>query len=491
MESLSFFKMPILPTLSWKKNLLTWNLENAILQFDTPRGKEELSLADVLRGVQIFGTTGSGKTSGGGRNLALSYLRSGFGGLVLCVKADEADLWESLCKESGRGGDLIRVSAGGSFGYNLLTEEMRSASGPALISNVTNLLLDVSKLANRADDSSNRSGDGFWDQQLSVLISRTIVLVNAIHSQITARHIATFVSEAEHMARIPESRNSVEKTDFEKELISLMVKCVDHQISDAVDYFLQTFRRLPEKTRATILAMLQSVIYPLNEYPLEKMFSGDTTVSPNDAFQGKIIVVDVPVHTFKSVGQLAQSIWKNAFMNSIKVRSDSSRPVFLWADESQYFAEKSDVLFLTTVRSKRCSVVYLTQNIPNYEMKLGSKQAVDAILGSLNIRIFHQNNDPRTNTWATESIGKSKTMKRTVSRNETALFSSSKNNRNISESESYESDVAERVFTNLSEGGRKNNLQVEAIVHVAGHKFKNSKTWSKAIFRQTKDAEKR
>jgi hypothetical protein len=55
--------------------------------------KDALTLADAKTGVLITGQTGKGKTSGPGRLLAKAYLRAGFGGLVLCAKIDEADLW--------------------------------------------------------------------------------------------------------------------------------------------------------------------------------------------------------------------------------------------------------------------------------------------------------------------------------------------------------------------------------------------------------------
>ena len=53
------------------------------------------TLADSFQGVAIFGENGSGKTSGSGRVLARKYLGAGLGGMVLCFKTDEADLWRA------------------------------------------------------------------------------------------------------------------------------------------------------------------------------------------------------------------------------------------------------------------------------------------------------------------------------------------------------------------------------------------------------------
>ncbi len=51
-------------------------------------------LADALTGIFVVGSTGSGKTSGGAKFFAYSFLAAGFGGLVLCAKKEERIQWE-------------------------------------------------------------------------------------------------------------------------------------------------------------------------------------------------------------------------------------------------------------------------------------------------------------------------------------------------------------------------------------------------------------
>ncbi len=55
-----------------------FNLDQTLLTLH----QERFTIRDACQGVQVFGGTGSGKTSGSGRALALSYLAYGFGGLV-------------------------------------------------------------------------------------------------------------------------------------------------------------------------------------------------------------------------------------------------------------------------------------------------------------------------------------------------------------------------------------------------------------------------
>ena len=58
------------------------DLDHALLAFsEDPR--DFWTVRDAVRGTQIFGGIGSGKSSGSGKTLALSFLKSGFGGIIL------------------------------------------------------------------------------------------------------------------------------------------------------------------------------------------------------------------------------------------------------------------------------------------------------------------------------------------------------------------------------------------------------------------------
>ena len=78
------------------------DLDDVIYKFvqakhEQPFPEDNWTLRDAVRGVQIFGGIGSGKSSGSGRSLALSFLKSGFGGIVLTGKVDEAERWKNYC----------------------------------------------------------------------------------------------------------------------------------------------------------------------------------------------------------------------------------------------------------------------------------------------------------------------------------------------------------------------------------------------------------
>ena len=84
---------------------------------------------------------------------------------------------------------------------------------------------------------------------------------------------------------------------------------------------------------------------------------------------------------------------------------------FLWQDEFQYFLlpHGKDNAFQQTCRSARVANVCITQNILNISEALGEQNPGSkskSFLGNLMLKVFHQNNDTDTNTYAADLIGK-------------------------------------------------------------------------------------
>src|SRR4051794_9473537 len=63
---------------------------------------ERWTVADALEGTQVFGATGSGKSTGSGARLARAFLERGFGGLVLISKQNDLRQWADYFKASKR-----------------------------------------------------------------------------------------------------------------------------------------------------------------------------------------------------------------------------------------------------------------------------------------------------------------------------------------------------------------------------------------------------
>lgn len=69
--------------------------DEELLAFGAKRQSETYwSLADAFEGLQVSGSTGSGKSSGSGQAIARAFLEANLGGLVLTAKPDEILNWK-------------------------------------------------------------------------------------------------------------------------------------------------------------------------------------------------------------------------------------------------------------------------------------------------------------------------------------------------------------------------------------------------------------
>ena len=83
--------------------------------------------------------------------------------------------------------------------------------------------------------------------------------------------------------------------------------------SDCHNYWEVEFPNLAEKTRSIISLTFSMLARPLITRPLRELFSADTNINPEDTFDGKIIIVDLPVQEFRLVGRIANLAWKYCF----------------------------------------------------------------------------------------------------------------------------------------------------------------------------------
>lgn len=151
---------------------------------------------NAVEGVQILGGIGSGKTSGSGRMIAYSYLKNGFGGLVLCAKPEEADTWESYAKACGRPeSDIIRFSEGSQYRFNPLQyETKRKGRGANLTTNITDLFMTVFKMGQRISGSDAEEKDQFWANALKRCMNRLIDLLKLSGEEVSIGNMVKLLS---------------------------------------------------------------------------------------------------------------------------------------------------------------------------------------------------------------------------------------------------------------------------------------------------------
>lgn len=194
----------------------------------------------------------------------------------------------------------------------------------------------------------------------------------------------------------------------------------------------------------------------------------------------------MPVKEHNELGQFAQVLFKYIWQRAIERRilpgikrkesEQTIRPVFLWADESQFFANSYDALFQSTARSSRACTVYLTQNFPSYLSVFGganSRAEVEAFVGNLQTKIFHANGDPTTNNWAADSIGRTRQTHYSGGVSEQLGKSAGAGGVSQSAGGSQTVDflVHPQEFTLLRTGGEENKMQVDGIIFQGGRRW--------------------
>lgn len=473
---------------------ITSYLDTPLFHFDEKR-QEPWTLRDAVRGVQIFGGIGSGKTSGSGKWIAKSFLKKGFGGIVLCGKPDEASDWMKYAKETGREEDFILFHRGSEWQFNPLQYEMtREGAGAGETMNIVNLFMSIFRMGQRlSGGGDSQESERFWENALRRCINRVVDLLKLADEEVSVSNMVEVLNTA------PEGEGWIQKlTAMEEEEMqafaeeSYCIKCLEAATTNAIteqekndydlvfNYFLRDFAKLPEKTRTTVQEMFLGLAEPFNSGILKEHFANGLNLHPEHTFEGKVIVLDFPVKDYLEAGIYAQSIFKLLWQQATERRrvQENTKPVFLWVDESQYFINEYDMLFQTTARSSRACTVFLSQNISNYYAMMGGKNAdarVDSLLGNLSTKIYHANNDYKTNQWAANTIGKKFIPVQSYNVGQQS---------NAGASMQLHFLVDPREFNVLRNGGPENDFEVEAIVTIAGRKFAGDVNFYKAIFDQ-------
>lgn len=500
---------------------------------------EEWKVGDAMRGVIVFGGTGSGKTSGSGRTLALKYLSEGWGGLVLCVKTDEANLWKGYCEKTGRSKDMIvfrdgAVHEDGKFNKKLMVfnpidyEMNRSGKGAGDPQNITNIFMNIYRMGNRIAGGGENREERFWDTALKRCISRVVELLILAGERLTFSNMVEVLSSCKklepYVQEDPETQKLVSynldmlfngalevlsegddefiyNDNFCFQCLLAAARRVDRkkqgqkQAFDLVyKYFLHEFGSMGGRVRSTITESFMGLAEPFLSGLLFRHFAGETNLFPEITFtERKIIILDFSVKEYLDAGIVAQSIYKMMFQQAVERREidDYPIPVFLWADEAQMFVNPYDQIFLTTARSKRVATVFLTQNIPNFLAVMGgamdAKAKVDSLLGNLSTKIFHNNMDAETNEYASRLIGNALLPSISTGRQKGELAMTG----SISEGMSYSirPQVFPREFISLKSGGdepeeEEDKFQVEGFVVVSGRTWDDGENYKFVRFYQ-------
>lgn len=467
-----------------------WDLSAPLLKLSD---SDVLTLENACAGIAIWGTTGSGKTSGSGQAIARSYLQHGFGGLVLCAKNSEATWWHKLACEEGREKSIIHVHPDKDMVFDFLNYEM-TREGGGQTENILDIFMQVIAITQKTDLSQGENAYFF--------LACKQLLRNAIDLCRMAFNRVSLVDVYNIVASSPSHPDDLKNEDWKQdsECFKALALCNEREkqlqqdkpnyqtnveLDLCASYFLREYPRFGDRLRSSITSIFTASADPWLRGRLRRLFSRQEGfyLDPDHCKEGAIYLFDYPVKD-GLIGRVAQSIYKliwQQHMERRNVTEDGGRPVFLWADEAQNFLlPEQDALFAQTARSSRILTVLLSQNISNFYTALGQGEhgvnQTESLLGNVSTLIFHANTHEKTTRWASSVFGTKwkHTASVTSGDSDNRSFSEQSNNLSLgssnstSISEQQRNMVEPREFALLANGGEANNYQVEALISQAG-----------------------
>ncbi len=475
----------------------SWDLSTPLLNLTR---RDRWTIGDACQGTQVFGSTGSGKSTGTVAALCHAFLRAGFAGIFFTIKPEDRRTYENYCRRAGREKDLIIFGINEPWRYNPIDAELqRKDAGAGLTENIVALLSNLLEACERnSGQGDGRDDSGYWKRTNRQLMRNTIDLLAMATGRLSIEDLYRVVVSAAsspEQVRSPEWRASSFCFQCLRQADQpTLPKDKAHDLGVVADFFLVEWPNLSEKTRSIVLSTFTSMLDVLNRGSIRTLMGGETNITPEMAMDGKIILIDLPVKQFGEVGTFVQILWKFCFQRAMERRNiaENPRPVFLVCDESHLLAVSSDQMFQTTARSSRVATVYATQSISNYLAVFGEKAEaeVHSLLGCLQSQFFHQQSDIKTNQYAADLIGRTRQF--LVNSSQTMQPSSllehwlgsgvPSTTSGINETLEYE--VQPGDFATLRQGGPP-QWTTDAIVYQGGRTFSmTGRPWSPVSFRQ-------
>ncbi len=178
---------------------------DAITRLDTPLYRfsetDAWRLRDAFEGTLITGSSGSGKSSSSGKNIADSFLRAGMSGLVLTAKAEEADNWIAYAKACGREDDLILFNAESGHCFDpIFYSWNRPGRGAGDLETIIDLFSTLMSIGKK---EVGHGHDPFWERGNEQLIRNNIKLLDLAGERVSIANIDRVIKSLP--TRVPES----------------------------------------------------------------------------------------------------------------------------------------------------------------------------------------------------------------------------------------------------------------------------------------------
>lgn len=470
----------------------------------TENKQDWILFEDLCRGNLVLGGTGAGKTSAWGKYYLHNMMKTGAGGLVLTVKRDEVELVKRIAKQTGRIDDLVEFTLNSGHTFNFLEytlEKAKESGSPTYVNRLLKLFNNVVSMQAGSSEGSD-SKDAFWIDAMEELLSHTIRTLIYANSQVSLESIYDIVST------LPEGKENWDKYDkddsnetesaffieflkAENNIATIKMKPTKNEEEIRMvrgwkiisNYFRKRLNQYDIKTKATFVQMFSGMANKLMEDGIREAFStGKSNITPDMTFDGKIIIMNIPYLEEGENARLCQVIFKYCWQKEVEKRITSGADpfVFLYCDEAQYFVTKNDPQFMSTARSAKVCVCYMTQNINGLARYLSfNRMNLNSFLGNFQLQVFHQNGDHDTNDYASKLIGRTEIDKTSYSESKSSGNEKATLSKSETTSKHWEHQLQTNDFSDLKSGGLNNDKIVESIVFLTGRRWSDGKNYLK------------
>jgi hypothetical protein len=461
-----------------------------------------LTTNDFCCGILVTGATGGGKSTGPGQLLAQALLRARLntgtsltpvGGIVLCAKSDECAQWQEWANRNGRLADVRVVRPGGKYKLNFLDyEASRGSEGAGQIINTVSLLYELAHAAARAGGAlaGAQGGDAkFFNDALHLFLTALVAVVVVGRRKLTLGLMRELAASAARSQEEMKSRAWHESSVLAQLLAQLCEEAPSMDATRRADfrecltYWTSDYVNLSERTRGIIDMMFAMTVTPFLYSPLRELFTEETTLTPDETAQGKIIIIDLPVQDFRLAGKISALVWQHLFQIFVMRRSGPNLPCcFLWCDEFQNFVTERSALFQAVARGCGGASVMLTQQRESVTNEIG-EGATENLFANLQTKFFCQNTGA-TNEWASDLISSRyvQILSTSIGRGARPDADHPSPDRpggggehahaNVSRSEQLRAFIQPSRFQSLRRGGSENDFVVEAVCFQGGRMFR-------------------
>ena len=373
---------------------------------------------------------------------------------------------------------MVIFDASGQHRFNFLSWEAGQDAAGGLTINVVALLEEI--ITALEPEKAGGGDNAFWEDALHQLLINAVELVQLAGYELSLSTLRDIVRSAPLSCEQANDAKWREESACWFFLKQAQERCaglddeVQADYAECRAYWLDDFCNLSEKTRSIITLMFTKMAAPFTARPLRKLFSTDTTTTPEACFDGKVIIIALDTQSYRLAGRIAAITWKYCMQVALMRRKPAPqgqylRPVFIWADEAaENFLSRGDSAFQAVARASAGCTVYLAQNINQYRKRLGDSDGFESFIANLQAKFFHQNTGPSCK-WASNPL---------------QWGAEGSTNSSTSLTEQRRFLVEPSTFTTLKRGGPAYGYEVEAILYKGGHIFEDGLPFKRLLFRQ-------